>query len=158
VAHGRHLPRLGKGGGSKWLCVCMCVCDTKERRKERKLYESPCACLTSTRTLFDALCRYNEGVPGAYYLWYRRLYNACKNDSALMFAWFFLVYLFHILFCIYAAVAPSGLFGTATYSLAGREGWLVDTHISPPRHFAVTKHGSIEDLLLGKKSYDTLCA
>ena len=60
-----------------------------------------------------------SGVPGAYYLWYRRLYNACKNDSALMFAWFFLVYLFHILFCIYAAVAPSGLFGTATYSLAG---------------------------------------
>lgn len=62
---------------------------------------------------------YHEGVPGAYYLWYRRLYNACKNDSAMMFAWFFLVYLFHILFCVYAAVAPSGLFGTASYSLAG---------------------------------------
>lgn len=59
------------------------------------------------------------GVPGAYYLWYRRLYNACKNDSALMFAWFFLVYMFHILFCLYAMIAPSGLFGTATYSLAG---------------------------------------
>jgi len=27
------------------------------------------------------------GVPGAYYLWYRRVYNACKNDSALMFTW-----------------------------------------------------------------------
>mmetsp|Transcript_1631 Transcript_1631/g.3691 ORF Transcript_1631/g.3691 Transcript_1631/m.3691 type:complete len:153 (+) Transcript_1631:349-807(+) len=59
------------------------------------------------------------GIPGAYYLWFRRLYNACKNDSALMFAWFFLIYTAHILFNIYAAIAPAGLFGTATFSLAG---------------------------------------
>jgi hypothetical protein len=53
------------------------------------------------------------GVPGAYYLWYRRVYNACKSDSAIMFAWFFLIFSAHILFCVYAAIAPSSLFGRA---------------------------------------------
>lgn len=59
------------------------------------------------------------GVPGAYYLWYRRLYNAAKRDSALLFGWFFLMYLGHIVFCFYAMIAPSNAFGSPTYSLTG---------------------------------------
>ncbi|XP_020582165.1 secretory carrier-associated membrane protein 2-like [Phalaenopsis equestris] len=47
-----------------------------------------------------------SGVPGAYVLWYRPLYNAMRTESALKFGWFFLLYLVHIGFCIYAAVAP----------------------------------------------------
>ncbi|XP_016453628.2 secretory carrier-associated membrane protein 1 [Nicotiana tabacum] len=47
-----------------------------------------------------------SGVPGAYVLWYRPLYRAMRTDSALKFGWFFLCYLFHIGFCIIAAVAP----------------------------------------------------
>ena len=47
------------------------------------------------------------GVPGAYYLWYRRIYSACKRDSALTYMWFFLVYLFHLGFCFYAVIGLS---------------------------------------------------
>lgn len=47
-----------------------------------------------------------SGVPGAYVLWYRPLYRAMRTDSALKFGWFFLSYVFHIGFCIIAAVAP----------------------------------------------------
>lgn len=55
------------------------------------------------------------GVPGAYYLWYRRLYSACKNDSALSYLWFFVVYLVHIAFCLYAFIGMT----ETKYSLAG---------------------------------------
>ncbi|XP_019159150.1 PREDICTED: secretory carrier-associated membrane protein 1-like isoform X2 [Ipomoea nil] len=47
-----------------------------------------------------------EGVPGAYFLWYRPLYRAMKSDSALKLVWFFLSYAVHIGFCVVAAVAP----------------------------------------------------
>ncbi|KAK8279118.1 hypothetical protein E1A91_D09G087000v1 [Gossypium mustelinum] len=46
------------------------------------------------------------GVPGAYFLWYRPLYRACRKDSAFRFGWFFIFYMVHICFCIFAAVAP----------------------------------------------------
>ena len=55
------------------------------------------------------------GVPGAYSLWYRRLYSACKNDSALSYLWFFVVYLVHIGFCLYAFIGMT----ETKYSLAG---------------------------------------
>ncbi|KAF2283197.1 hypothetical protein GH714_043527 [Hevea brasiliensis] len=51
-----------------------------------------------------------EGVPGAYVMWYRPLYRAMRTDSALKFGWFFLAYLIHIGFCIFAAVAPPVVF------------------------------------------------
>ncbi|XP_059664656.1 secretory carrier-associated membrane protein 1 [Cornus florida] len=51
-----------------------------------------------------------SGVPGAYIMWYRPLYRAMRTDSALNFGWFFLSYLFHIAFCIFAAVAPPIIF------------------------------------------------
>ncbi|XP_059275575.1 secretory carrier-associated membrane protein 4 [Lycium ferocissimum] len=50
------------------------------------------------------------GCPLSYVLWYRPLYNAMRTDSALKFGWFFLSYLFHIGFCILAAIAPPIVF------------------------------------------------
>ena len=35
-----------------------------------------------------------------------RLYNAAIKDRALTYAWFFLIYLIHIAFCVWAAVSP----------------------------------------------------
>lgn len=51
-----------------------------------------------------------SAVPGSYVLWYRPLYRAMRTDSAIKFGLFFLVYLFHIAFCIFAAVAPPVIF------------------------------------------------
>ncbi|KAJ0964378.1 hypothetical protein J5N97_029500 [Dioscorea zingiberensis] len=50
------------------------------------------------------------GCPLSYVLWYRPLYRAMRTDSALKFGWFFLMYLVHIGFCIFAAIAPPILF------------------------------------------------
>ncbi|KAJ8426556.1 hypothetical protein Cgig2_017072 [Carnegiea gigantea] len=51
-----------------------------------------------------------SGVPLAYLLWYRPLYRAFRTESALNFGWFFLFYLLHIAFCVFAAVAPPIVF------------------------------------------------
>uniref|UniRef100_B9H242 Secretory carrier-associated membrane protein n=1 Tax=Populus trichocarpa TaxID=3694 RepID=B9H242_POPTR len=51
-----------------------------------------------------------SGVPGAYFLWYRPLYRAFRTASAMRFGWFFLFYVLHIGFCIFAAVAPPKIF------------------------------------------------
>ncbi|XP_047316026.1 secretory carrier-associated membrane protein 1-like [Impatiens glandulifera] len=59
---------------------------------------------------FLAVIYFISGVPGAYVLWYRPLYRAMRTDSALKFGWFFLSYGFHILFCVFAAVAPPIIF------------------------------------------------
>ncbi|CAL4961058.1 unnamed protein product [Urochloa decumbens] len=40
-----------------------------------------------------AIIYFISGVPGAYVLWYRPLYNAMRTESALKFGWFFLFYL-----------------------------------------------------------------
>jgi hypothetical protein len=53
-----------------------------------------------------AVIYFISGVPGAYVLWYRPLYNAMRTESALKFGWFFLFYAIHILFCVWSAVAP----------------------------------------------------
>ncbi|XP_022867646.1 secretory carrier-associated membrane protein 4-like [Olea europaea var. sylvestris] len=50
------------------------------------------------------------GCPLSYVLWYRPLYRAMRTDSALKFSWFFLFYLLHIGFCIFAAIAPPIVF------------------------------------------------
>ncbi|KAG2267898.1 hypothetical protein Bca4012_061601 [Brassica carinata] len=57
-----------------------------------------------------ALIYFISGVPGGYVLWYRPLYRAFRNDSALSFGWFFLFYMLHIAFCVFAAVAPPIVF------------------------------------------------
>ncbi|XP_010526523.1 PREDICTED: secretory carrier-associated membrane protein 1 [Tarenaya hassleriana] len=59
---------------------------------------------------FLAIIYFISGVPGAYVMWYRPLYRAMRTDSALKFSWFFLSYLFHIGFCVFAAVAPPIIF------------------------------------------------
>ncbi|KAL7150513.1 hypothetical protein ABFS83_05G117500 [Erythranthe nasuta] len=50
------------------------------------------------------------GCPLSYVLWYKPLYNAMRTDSALRFGWFFMFYLLHIAFCIFAAIAPPVIF------------------------------------------------
>ncbi|XP_043696192.1 secretory carrier-associated membrane protein 4 [Telopea speciosissima] len=50
------------------------------------------------------------GCPLSYVLWYRPLYRGMRTDSALNFTGFFLFYLLHILFCIFAAIAPPVVF------------------------------------------------
>ncbi|KAL4563161.1 hypothetical protein LXL04_027196 [Taraxacum kok-saghyz] len=59
---------------------------------------------------FLALIYFISGVPLAYVLWYRPLYRAFRSESALKFSWFFLFYLVHIGFVIFAAVAPPVVF------------------------------------------------
>lgn len=51
-----------------------------------------------------------SGAPGSYVLWYRPLYRAMRTESALKFGWFFLFYLLHLGFTIFAAVAPPVVF------------------------------------------------
>ncbi|XP_031499114.1 secretory carrier-associated membrane protein 1-like isoform X2 [Nymphaea colorata] len=57
-----------------------------------------------------AVIYFVAGVPGAYVLWYRPLYRAMRTESALKFSWFFLFYMLHIAFVIFAAVAPPVVF------------------------------------------------
>ncbi|ESR62495.1 hypothetical protein CICLE_v10016025mg [Citrus x clementina] len=59
---------------------------------------------------FLAIIYFIAGVPGAYGLWYRPLYRAFRTESAMKFGWFFLFYLLHIGFCIFASVAPPIIF------------------------------------------------
>ncbi|CAA0808810.1 Secretory carrier-associated membrane protein 1 [Striga hermonthica] len=59
---------------------------------------------------FLSIIYFISGVPGAYVLWYKPLYRAMRTDSALNFGWFFLSYVFHIGFCVFATVAPPIIF------------------------------------------------
>ncbi|KAF6167669.1 hypothetical protein GIB67_031252 [Kingdonia uniflora] len=59
---------------------------------------------------FLAVIYFISGVPGGYVLWYRPLYRAMRTESALKYGWFFLFYVLHIGFCIFAAVAPPIIF------------------------------------------------
>ncbi|XP_059659459.1 secretory carrier-associated membrane protein 3-like isoform X2 [Cornus florida] len=59
---------------------------------------------------FLSIIYFIAGVPGAYVLWYRPLYRAFRTESAMTFGWFFLFYVLHIGFCIFAAIAPPIIF------------------------------------------------
>ncbi|KAK9714742.1 hypothetical protein RND81_06G116400 [Saponaria officinalis] len=59
---------------------------------------------------FLAIIYFISGVPGAYVLWYRPLYRAFRTESAMNFGWFFLFYSIHILFVVFAAIAPPVVF------------------------------------------------
>ncbi len=59
------------------------------------------------------------GIPGAWMLWYRRVYNTFKSDRAFGFLWFFLMFLLHIGFVIFAALAPPGFFGAQQWATCG---------------------------------------
>ncbi|KMZ62904.1 Secretory carrier-associated membrane protein 1 [Zostera marina] len=57
-----------------------------------------------------SLIYFLAGVPGGYVLWYRPLYNASRTESALRFGLFFFIYVIHIAFVIFSAVAPPVIF------------------------------------------------
>lgn len=59
------------------------------------------------------------GIPGAWTLWYRRVYNSCKANRAFGFLWFFLMFLLHIGFVTFAALAPPGFFGAQQWATCG---------------------------------------
>ena len=44
------------------------------------------------------------GVPLSMYLWYRRIYNAARDDSTISYIGFFLFFLINVGFCIWAAI------------------------------------------------------
>ena len=46
------------------------------------------------------------GVPGAWVLWYARLYHAAIKDRAITYLWFFLMFSAHLIFCCWSAIAP----------------------------------------------------
>ncbi|KMZ65698.1 Secretory carrier-associated membrane protein 4 [Zostera marina] len=50
------------------------------------------------------------GCPLSYLMWYQPLYRAVRTDSALKFGLFFIVFMIHIGFCIFAAIAPPIVF------------------------------------------------
>ncbi|KAG1361993.1 Secretory carrier-associated membrane protein 4 [Cocos nucifera] len=83
------------------------------------------------------------GCPLSYVLWYRPLYHAMRTDSALKFGWFFLVYLFHIGFCIFAAIAPPIVFQGKSLTFLGLIHFLFDFRIESGI-FEITKIAKIE--------------
>jgi len=80
---------------------------------------------------FMAVIYLGAGVPLAWVLWYRRIYSACKHDSAIGFLWFFLMYLVHIGFTIYAFTGMS----TTEFSLTGIASWQKASSESTPVGF-----------------------
>ncbi|KAB2078090.1 hypothetical protein ERO13_A06G124202v2 [Gossypium hirsutum] len=71
---------------------------------------------SGVRIWFLAVIYFIIGVPGAYLLWYRPLYRACRKDSAFKFGWFFMFYVIHIGFCIYGSVAPPIIYDGLSFS------------------------------------------
>ncbi|XP_024157331.1 secretory carrier-associated membrane protein 3 isoform X4 [Rosa chinensis] len=58
---------------------------------------------------FLAVIYFIAGAPGSYVSWYRPLCCVFRSESALKYRWFFM-FLIHIGFCIFAAVAPPIMF------------------------------------------------
>ena len=83
---------------------------------------------TAVSGWFMSVIYLGAGVPLAWTLWYRRVYSACKHDSALGFMWFFLIYIVHIGFCLYAFIGIDA----AAYSLTGLGNWWKANNKSPP--------------------------
>lgn len=57
------------------------------------------------------------GVPLSFWMWYWRLYNGVKSDRAFSYVGFFIGYLIHVAYCIWAAIAIPIL--AARWSFAG---------------------------------------
>lgn len=53
------------------------------------------------------------GVPGAWVLWYARIYNAAIKDRAMTYLWFFLMFCCHLVFVAWSAIAPPVAGGAA---------------------------------------------
>lgn len=44
------------------------------------------------------------GVPLSFWLWYKRIYVAARDEGTVGYFWFFLFFTVHIAFCIWAAI------------------------------------------------------
>ena len=71
-------------------------------------------------TIVFALIFLFLGVPLAWMLWHKRLYNALKNGSSFSFVFYFIFFGVHIAFCALAAIAPP--FGSNSQSMFN--GWI----------------------------------
>merc|ERR1712203_229449 len=61
---------------------------------------------------FIAAC----GIPGAWHLWYRRLYDSARGESTLSIMPFLINYGMHVAFCGFTVILPGGF---ATFALTG---------------------------------------
>ncbi|KAI4343297.1 hypothetical protein MLD38_027823 [Melastoma candidum] len=68
------------------------------------------------KLFFLAIIYALTGCPLSYLLWYRPLYRGMKTDSAFSFGWFFLFYMMHIGFCIFASIAPPIIFNGKSFT------------------------------------------
>ncbi|WIA15216.1 hypothetical protein OEZ85_001894 [Tetradesmus obliquus] len=73
------------------------------------------------------------GVPLGLLLWYMKLYNTVANDGAVGMLGFFIVFIIHVGFCTWAAIAPP---------LAG-ERWSFTGFVAALRAFDVSKVGGV---------------
>ncbi|CAK0783815.1 hypothetical protein CVIRNUC_007015 [Coccomyxa viridis] len=55
---------------------------------------------------FLSACYACAGIPGAWILWYMRVYNAAIKDRAFTYAIFFMFFFIHIIFCVWSAISP----------------------------------------------------
>ncbi|GIL82921.1 hypothetical protein Vretimale_8427 [Volvox reticuliferus] len=85
-----------------WICTCSILGEKADQK---------------VPSWFLALLYLICGVPLSWWLWYKRLYNAAKADSAFSFVWFFLWFGIHTAFCIWAAIAVP--FSVNQWSFAG---------------------------------------
>lgn len=99
-----HLQRIQYFAFASWLGIILCLTwnIVAVTAAWIKGYE--------VKIWFLAIIYAISGIPGSFVLWYRPLYRAMRSESALKFSWFFLFYLVHIGFNIYAAVAPPLVF------------------------------------------------
>ena len=73
----------------------------------RACYAMPCYAMPCHAMLCYAMLLSSQQSRSSLMLCrYRRLYNAAIKDRAVTYAWFFLMYLIHIAFCIWSAVSP----------------------------------------------------
>ncbi|GAB4834798.1 Secretory carrier-associated membrane protein 5 [Ancistrocladus abbreviatus] len=99
-----HAQRLQYLAFASWLGICLCL-----------VYNIMAVIVCWVRgggvkIFFLAIIYALLGCPLSYVLWYRPLYHAMRTDSALKFGWFFMFYLLHVAFCIFAAIAPPIVF------------------------------------------------
>ncbi|GIL45488.1 hypothetical protein Vafri_2714 [Volvox africanus] len=85
-----------------WFCTCVMLGQKVDQK---------------VPSWFLALLYLICGVPLSWWLWYKRLYNGAKADSAFSYVWFFLWFGIHTAFCIWAAIAVP--FSANQWSFAG---------------------------------------
>ncbi|WCJ26968.1 hypothetical protein M5689_008745 [Euphorbia peplus] len=62
--------------------------------------------MIETHILYLAIAYLLLGVPAAYFSWYRELNLGLSGENGFVFSRFFAVYMFHIVFCLFAWFDP----------------------------------------------------